>query len=81
MSNHEHLLITPHIKGAIGKVMQTRGRYYVQYFNHRYGRTGALWEGRYKEAWKFVACQFFGFMAQVLFFILGFIIAVGGFAS
>ena len=24
------------------------GRYYVQYFNHQYKRTGTLWEGRYK---------------------------------
>jgi len=24
------------------------GRYYVQYFNHCYKRSGALWEGRYK---------------------------------
>ena len=24
------------------------GRYYVQYFNHVYQRTGTLWEGRYK---------------------------------
>ena len=28
--------------------MQTLGRYYVQYFNHSYHRTGTLWEGRYK---------------------------------
>lgn len=24
------------------------GRYYVQYFNKKYQRTGTLWEGRYK---------------------------------
>jgi len=24
------------------------GRYYVQYFNYCYRRTGTLWEGRYK---------------------------------
>ena len=24
------------------------GRYYVQYFNYQYNRTGTLWEGRYK---------------------------------
>ena len=24
------------------------GRYYVQYFNYHYQRTGTLWEGRYK---------------------------------
>ena len=29
MTNHVHLLITPHRSGAIGKVMQMVGRYYV----------------------------------------------------
>jgi len=33
---------------SIGKMMQSVGRYYVQYFNHKYRRTGTLWEGRYK---------------------------------
>ena len=28
--------------------MQYIGRYYVQYFNFQYQRTGTLWEGRYK---------------------------------
>ncbi len=48
MTNHVHLLITPHTKNGISKVMQSIGRYYVQYFNYTYGRTGTLWEGRYK---------------------------------
>ena len=48
MTNHVHLLMTPHLKGSIGKVMQMLGRYYVQYFNFQYNRTGTLWEGRYK---------------------------------
>ncbi len=48
MTNHVHLLVTPHTKEGIGKMMQMLGRYYVQYFNHRYKRTGTLWEGRYK---------------------------------
>ncbi len=30
-------------------MMQTLGRYYVQYFNYHYKRTGTLWEGRYKS--------------------------------
>ena len=29
-------------------MIQMLGRYYVQYFNHTYQRTGTLWEGRYK---------------------------------
>jgi len=48
MTNHVHLLITPHKEHSIGKMMQSIGRYYVQYFNHSYHRTGTLWEGRYK---------------------------------
>lgn len=48
MTNHVHLLVTPHTEDAIGKTMQMLGRYYVQYFNHCYKRTGTLWEGRYK---------------------------------
>jgi len=38
MTNHVHLLMTPHLKGGISKVMQMLGRYYVQYFNHQYRR-------------------------------------------
>lgn len=48
MTNHVHLLITPEQQGGIGKLMQMLGRYYVQYFNYHYERTGTLWEGRYK---------------------------------
>jgi len=48
MTNHVHLLVTPHTENGIGKLMQMLGRYYVQYFNKRYHRTGTLWEGRYK---------------------------------
>ena len=48
MTNHVHLLITPHAEQSLGKVMQMLGRYYVKYFNYRYQRSGTLWEGRYK---------------------------------
>lgn len=50
MTNHVHLLITPHNEDGLAKVMQMVGRYYVQYFNYSYRRTGTLWEGRYKSA-------------------------------
>ncbi|MGV6817920.1 MAG: transposase [Thiotrichales bacterium] len=49
MTNHVHLLITPNKENSIAKAMQMVGRYYVQYFNYSYGRTGTLWEGRYKS--------------------------------
>lgn len=48
MTNHVHLLMTPKGGDGIGKVMQSLGRSYVGYFNARYGRTGTLWEGRYR---------------------------------
>lgn len=48
MTNHIHLLATPLGPGSIGKIMQTLGRRYVQFFNSRYNRTGSLWEGRYR---------------------------------
>ncbi len=48
MTNHVHLLMTPQDEQGLGKVMQSVGRRYVQYFNFIYQRTGTLWEGRYK---------------------------------
>ena len=50
MTNHVHLLVTPHEENSISKMMQSLGRYYVQYFNYMYKRTGTLWEGRYKAS-------------------------------
>jgi putative transposase len=49
MSNHFHLLATPDSVEAIPLAMQAVGRNYVRYFNQRQGRTGTLWEGRYKS--------------------------------
>jgi len=48
MGNHVHLLLTPPAAGALARMMQQLGRGYVGRFNHRHGRTGTLWEGRYK---------------------------------
>ena len=48
MTNHVHLLLTPHAAGQIAWVLQALGRRYVRYINDRYARTGTLWEGRYK---------------------------------
>jgi putative transposase len=49
MTNHVHLLLTPKDAGSAGRMMQTLGRHYVRYFNDRYGRSGTLWEGRYRS--------------------------------
>ncbi len=48
MTNHVHLLVTPRSAGALGTLLQSVGRRYVQYFNDTYQRTGTLWEGRYR---------------------------------
>jgi putative transposase len=50
MTNHIHLLVTPNKENGISKMMQMLGRYYVQYFNYTYQRSGTLWEGRYKAS-------------------------------
>jgi len=49
MSNHFHLLATPDTVVGIPQMMQDVGRRYVRYFNQRQGRTGTLWEGRYRS--------------------------------
>jgi putative transposase len=48
MSNHVHLLLTPGEAGALSRLMHTFARNYAGLFNGRHGRTGTLWEGRYK---------------------------------
>ena len=50
MPNHVHLLATPAAGDTLALVMQSLGRRYVRWFNVRHGRTGTLWEGRYRSA-------------------------------
>lgn len=49
MTNHVHLLVTPENVGGISRLMQALGRRYVRWFNDRHGRTGTLWEGRFRS--------------------------------
>ncbi len=49
MTNHVHLLITPERDAGVGGLMQSLGRRYVGHVNRLYGRTGTLWEGRFKS--------------------------------
>ena len=49
MSNHFHLLATPETVQSIPQMMQAVGRRYVRQFNRLQGRTGTLWEGRYRS--------------------------------
>jgi len=50
MGNHLHLLLTPRRDGALSLMMQSVGRSYVRAFNQAHGRTGTLWEGRYRSS-------------------------------
>jgi putative transposase len=49
MPNHVHLLVTPQAGDGISRFMQALGRRYVRWFNDRHGRTGTLWEGRFRS--------------------------------
>jgi putative transposase len=42
------LLLTPQSDTGLSAAMQALGRRYVAAFNRRHGRTGTLWEGRYR---------------------------------
>jgi len=50
MTNHVHFLVTPSTATGVSLFMQYIGRRYVPYINHKYGRSGSLWEGRYKAS-------------------------------
>ena len=50
MPNHVHLLLTPSDDQGPSRLMQTLGRRYVSHINKLYGRTGNLWEGRFRSA-------------------------------
>jgi putative transposase len=47
MTNHVHLLLTPHSHDACARMMKMVSQCYVQGVNDRLDRTGTLWEGRF----------------------------------
>lgn len=49
MPNHYHLLLSSRVKGGISLFMRKLNVGYAKYFNQKYKRTGALFEGRYKS--------------------------------
>ena len=49
MDNHLHLLATPETAQGVSQMMQGVGRRYVRAFNRRHGRSGTLFEGRYRS--------------------------------
>jgi putative transposase len=50
MTNHVHLLVTPERPGSVSSMLQDLGRTYVRTINLLHGRTGTLWEGRFKAS-------------------------------
>jgi putative transposase len=50
MTNHVHLLVTPHATNACALLMKNLSQQYVQRTNHRLGRSGTLWEGRFHSS-------------------------------
>ncbi|MFA6006249.1 MAG: transposase [Candidatus Paceibacterota bacterium] len=49
MPNHFHLLLHEIYEGGISKFMQRLGTAYTMYFNEKYGRSGALFQGVFKS--------------------------------
>lgn len=50
MTNHVHMLAAPVRDDSVSRMMQQLGRKYVSYFNKAHGRTGTLWEGRFRSS-------------------------------
>lgn len=50
MTNHIHLLLAPSEPDAIGKLMKRLAGRQTRYHNRLEGRSGTLWEGRYKSS-------------------------------
>jgi putative transposase len=48
--NHVHLVATPKADDSLSLTMQAVGRRYARYFNRVAGRSGTLWEGRFRSA-------------------------------
>lgn len=46
--NHYHFILKPLVKSGIEKFMHKIGMGYARYFNTKYGRTGALFQGKFK---------------------------------
>ncbi len=49
MPNHIHILLTPDCPAACAGMMKALSQAYARYFNDKYGRTGTLWEGRFRS--------------------------------
>jgi putative transposase len=48
LDNQVQLLLRPPSELALSRMMQALGRRYVAVFNRRHGRSGTIWEGRFR---------------------------------
>ena len=49
MPNHYHMLLTPTSDESLSLFMKRMNMGYSKYFNERYDRSGALWQGKYRK--------------------------------
>lgn len=49
MTNHVHLLLTPHSELGCTTLMKHLSQRHAQYINRVYERTGSLWDGRFRS--------------------------------
>ncbi|MES2203255.1 MAG: transposase [Patescibacteria group bacterium] len=49
MPNHYHLLLSPAVENGVPQFMKKLNMGYAKYFNEKYERSGALWQGKYKK--------------------------------
>ena len=49
LPDHFYILATPQSVDGLPLMMQAIGRSYVRWFNNKHGRSGTLWDGRYKS--------------------------------
>lgn len=47
MDNHVHFVIVPEMEDSLSLIFNQAHMRYTQYFNHRLGETGHLWQGRF----------------------------------
>ena len=59
------LMVTPKNGDDLGRMMQALARFYVAGFNRRQGRTGSLWQSRYRAAPVGGAAELLGCMRYV----------------
>ncbi|HWP61458.1 MAG TPA: transposase [Candidatus Paceibacterota bacterium] len=49
MRNHYHLLLSARVENGVSLFMKKLNMGYAKYFNQKYDRTGALWQGKHKK--------------------------------